>query len=140
MRRATGDFLRVLLLWFAAVALAPADLLAWGREGHRIIAAIAESRLDDGAWRNARELVGTDGLREIANWADEIRKDRPETAPWHYVNIPREATAYEHDRDCVIPREGDCVVAAIERFRVILADRRHARADRVEALKFLTHL
>ena len=25
---------------------------------------------------------------EVVNWADEIRRERRETAPWHYVNIP----------------------------------------------------
>jgi hypothetical protein len=34
-------------------------------------------------------LIGNNHhLYSIVNWADEIRKERRDTAPWHYVNIP----------------------------------------------------
>jgi len=35
----------VVLLCLCAICLVPAELRAWGEEGHRIIAAIAEIRL-----------------------------------------------------------------------------------------------
>jgi|SRR5437867_5431941 len=130
----------VILLCLCATCLVPAELFAWGQEGHRIIAAIAESRLQKHAAGSVQELLGDGNLSSVANWADEIRKDRPETAPWHFVNIPRDRQEYSPTRDCAFPRKGDCVVAAIERYQVILADRSRSRNDRVEALKFLTHL
>ena len=129
-----------ILLCLCATCLIPAELFAWGQEGHRIIAAIAESRLQKHAAATVQELLGDDHLSSVATWADEIRKDRPETAPWHLVNIPRDGQGYDPTRDCMTPREGDCVVAAIERFRAILADRSRSRNNRLEALKFLTHL
>ncbi len=121
------------------MAVLPADLCAWGPKGHRVVAALAESRLSPDVRAEARELAGEDGLVGIANWADDIRRERPETAPWHYVNIPKGATAYDPRRDCMTPRDGDCVVAAIEHFRSVLSDANHDRDTRAEALRFLTH-
>ena len=130
----------VVLLCLWVICLVPAELFAWGQEGHRIIAAIAESRLQKHAAEGVRELLGNGGLSSVANWADEIRKDRPETALWHFVDIPRDRQEYDPTRDCALPLKGDCVVAAIERYRVILADLSRSKHDRAEALKFLIHL
>lgn len=130
----------VCFLCLCAISLAPAKSMGWGQEGHRLIAAVAESRLETGARHTVAEMIGEGGLPSVANWADEIRKDRPETAPWHYVDLPREQPDYDPSRDCAHPKEGDCVIAAIERFRSVLADRHQPRRDRAEALKFLIHL
>lgn len=112
----------------------------WGQEGHRIIAVIAESRLEKEAAQGVVELIAAGGLQSVATWADEIRKDRPETAPWHYVDLPREQSDYDPSRDCINPKEGDCVITAIEHFRSVLADRHQPKGERAEALKFLVHL
>lgn len=128
------------LLWLCVAGLTPARTFGWGQEGHRIVATIAQSRLEKHASEGIAELLGEGGLPAVADWADEIRKDRPETASWHFVNIPRDQRDYDPARDCAIPREGDCVVAAIERFRSVPADRSRNKQDRAEALKFLIHL
>ena len=128
------------LIWLFVAGLTPTHTFGWGQEGHRIIATVAESRLEKQASEGIRELLGESGLLSVANWADEIRKDRPETAPWHFVNIPRNREDYVPARDCVTPDPGDCVVAAIERFQLVLADPSRSKQDRAEALKFLIHL
>lgn len=128
------------LLWLCGAGLTPSHGFGWGQEGHRIIATIAESRLEKPASEGVRELLAGGGLPAVANWADEIRKDRPETASWHFVNIPRDQQDYRPARDCASPRAGDCVVAAIERLQMVLADRSRSKLDRAEALKFLIHL
>src|ERR1022692_1386548 len=43
-----------------------------------------------------------------STWADEIRPSRPQTAPWHYVNIEITSTGYGAASDC--PNVA-CVVA-----------------------------
>ena len=94
--------------------------LAWGGEGHRIVAEISEQYLEPETARQVRELLALENattLAEVSTWADDIRDVRRETARWHYVNIPIHPPAgtparYDADRDC--PR-GDCVVAAIDR-------------------------
>ena len=71
-----------------------------------------------------------------STWADEIRPQRPETAPWHFVDIPVGSAGYNPRRDC--PR-GDCVVAQIEREQRMVADRTLLPAVRAEALRYLIH-
>ncbi len=122
-----------------AAALFSPSASAWGPEGHRLVAALAETRLTSDARRAVGALVGEGGLVGIAAWADDIQKERRETAPWHYVNIPGDRHDYDPARDCAAPRQGDCVVAAIERFQAVLADPTRTRDERAEALKFLTH-
>ena len=80
-------------------------------------------------------------LAEVSTWADQIRVQRPETAPWHYVNIPIhlqlvESSGFDPTRDC--PNEA-CVVAKIEQFERVLTDRQASDRQRLEALKYLVH-
>lgn len=100
---------------------------------------VAESRLTPAASAAVQSLIGPSRLRDIATWADQIKGARPETKPWHYVNIPLDRADYDPARDCARPR-GGCVVAAIERFQRALANADRPRAKRTEALKFVTHL
>jgi hypothetical protein len=64
----------------------------WGREGRRIIAMVAEDHLDETTKVMIQSLIGNNHLYSVANWTDEIRKERRETAPWHYVNVPLGST------------------------------------------------
>jgi hypothetical protein len=71
-----------------------------------------------------------------ANWADEIRDARPETGPWHYVNLEIDGDMlYRPDRDC---RGGNCVVAQITRQETVLKGDA-PRPRKQEALKYLIH-
>lgn len=113
--------------------------LAWGPEGHRIVAYIAASELTPKARAGVAALLGGDAAAEMARvstWADEIRRDRPDTAPWHYVNIPIGSSGYNAARDCP---QADCVVGQIERDIRIVGDPSIAKSVRAEALKFLIH-
>lgn len=70
-------------------------------------------------------------------WADEILPQRPETVAWHMMVIPKSARAIELPRDC--PQPTSCLVDQIERQSEIVASTR-TKAERAEALKFLSHL
>ena len=117
----------------------PHSLYGWGEAGHRIVADVAERHLDPHARREIQALIGEAPLASIADWADRVRGDRPETAHWHFVDIPFKASRYDPKRDCAFPNEGDCVIAAVARFRALLADRARSPEERAEALKFLVH-
>jgi hypothetical protein len=139
-RRGLSFILRaVTALCLSLPASMPTASFGWGQEGHRIVAALATEQLHPHTRSRLKELLGDGGLVAVAHWADEIRKDRPETAPWHFVNIPGRRRDYRPSRDCVLPRDGDCVIAAIERFRLVLMDRTRTQDERAEAAKFLTH-
>ncbi|WP_024512447.1 S1/P1 nuclease [Bradyrhizobium sp. ARR65] len=123
----------------------PAQALAWGEEGHSIVAEIAQRRLDAASLAKIQVLLAAEtpsvdhpaaSLSSIASWADDYRASHPDTAAWHFVNIPDDRSTYDPDADC---RNGACVVDAIARFRTVLADCSKPAADRLEALKFLVH-
>jgi hypothetical protein len=122
-----------------AALLAPLCGRAWGIVGHAAIADIAEAHLTPAALAEMRALLADEGfehLDQVASWADEIRKERPEASPWHYVDIPLTASSYDAGRDCA---NDNCVIGAIARLRAVLGDRGKPAAERREALKFLVH-
>jgi hypothetical protein len=117
---------------------APTPAFAWGAEGHEIAATLALNQLTPKARAQVARLLGSPAMMiHDANWADEIREQRPETGSWHYVDIPLAAPGYDARRDCAWD---NCAVAQIENDRRILADPRAPRALRAEALRFLIHL
>lgn len=135
MQRSRTAALLVVLLLF----IAPHDSFAWGADGHRIIANIAEARLTATAEAQVQGLLDGAHLADVSVWADEIRKGRPDTSRWHYVDIPYDASSYDATRDCQPTDHGDCVIAEIARAEKILGDGSRSKADRAEALKFLVH-
>ncbi len=126
--------------WLSAVAtftllLPHPQALAWGNEGHRIIADIAWKHLNETTVQQLRPYLGDNDLASISTWADDIRNTRPETGPWHYVDISPDSAGYE-PKDCP---DDNCVVAQINRFARILGDPDQPFAARSEALRFLVH-
>lgn len=121
---------------------------AWGPEGHRIVAEIAQHHLSTAARREIEDLLGNDDLAAVSTWADQIREQRPETFGWHFVDIPWTAEGFSQTRDCFhadpshpasLADHHNCVVDRIEIYETTLGNRRASRADRIEALKFLVH-
>ncbi|HMP91208.1 MAG TPA: S1/P1 nuclease [Kiritimatiellia bacterium] len=112
---------------------------AWGPEGHRIVAHIAELRLSDVAHQALAHILA-DGEQisdnMICNWPDYVRRDQPETGPWHYVSIPKGAEFYDEHRYCP---EGQCIVHQIHFMEAIVADESKSLEDRKTALRFLVH-
>ena len=89
-------------LAIAVVLLIPSMLFAWGGDGHQIVALIAEERLTPEAKHEIHELLGADvniSDAEIASWADNIRREKRSTGPWHYVDIPTTQPSFDEDRD-----------------------------------------
>jgi hypothetical protein len=121
---------------FAALA-ACAPLVAWGPEGHALIALIAEAQLTPAVHARVAEILGPGvTMASVASWADQIRRARPETGTWHYIDIPIDKPRLDMARDCP---HGDCVIAKIEDFRKVLADPSTPAPARREALLFLIH-
>lgn len=134
MQRTRTVALIVLLL-----LIVPGESFGWGADGHRIVANIAEARLTPSAKTQVQSLLDGAHLADVSIWADEVRRDRPETSRWHYVDIPYEASGYDPTRDCKVTDHGDCVIAEIARAEKVLGDTSRSKADRAEALKFLVH-
>ena len=122
----------------AAVALVPSPALAWGKTGHRVVAAIADTQLSGLARAHIRKLLGgAESLDEAATWPDEMRSDPSQfwqktATPWHYVTL--NGAVYDH-----APSEGDAL-EALTRFRATLQDPNASLADKQLALRFIVHL
>ena len=135
---------------FVVIAGAQVSTNAWGAQGHRLIARIAEGRLTPVAGQNVRWLLDGASLADVATWADAQEDELRQTSSWHYVNIPATAAGYDRNRDC--PRQPgtapgsradrwrDCVVDRILYAESQVADVALDRAGRATALKFLVHL
>jgi nuclease S1 len=112
----------------------PSSLYAWAREGHEIVAMIAEPRLHPEVRDAVVALLEGTTFIEAASWADKVRNQQ--TAPWHYVNIDITDTEYDAVRVCP---QSQCVIGQIERFRHVLADPAGDVKKRQKALKYLIH-
>lgn len=123
----------------AAAALYAPGALAWGPEGHAIVAEIAESRLTSAAAAQVQQLLALEGnqhLDQVSSWPDAYRVSHPETGPWHFVDIPLNADSYDAARDCA---GGNCVVVQIQHFAGVLGNATASPDDRLTALKFVVH-
>jgi hypothetical protein len=131
------------------IAASPA--WGWGCDAHRVVALIASARLGERARSEAVTLLAThpvaagergcraptrDPLADVAMWADAIRADERETAPWHYVNVALDGTRGDLGRAC--PRSG-CVTRAIAS-QVEALRSTAPPAVRARALRFVVHL
>lgn len=126
------------------IALSPVRAAAWGREGHVIVAGIAEKYLNaksPQALANAKQLLGGKSLVNVALFADDVRNKRTYTKNWHFVDIPLGEDKYDPARDCkATPKKGDCALQAYMRFWFILNNKSEESCARAEALKFIVHL
>jgi hypothetical protein len=123
----------------ACLAGAPA-LFGWGPEGHHIVARLALERMTPEAKSAVQDLLGSEDFVGVSTWGDEIRRQRPETYNWHFVDIPYSEFHYDAARDCKSTPQGDCIVAELERARKELTDASLSKDQRKESLKWIIHL
>lgn len=122
----------------AAALFVPSPAFAWGKTGHRVVAAIADTQLSGLARAQIGEILGPgESLDEASNWPDEMRADssvfwQKTASPWHYVTL--KGTVYDH-----APPEGDAF-EALGRFKKTLQDPSASLLDKQLALRFIVHL
>jgi hypothetical protein len=121
----------------AALFASSVTALAWGPEGHSLVARIAEAQLTPAARARVTAILAPgQTLASIASWPDEVRRSRPDTANWHFIDIPIDQPHLDMARDCP---KGDCVIAEIADLRKQLLDPATPPARQREALMFLVH-
>ena len=133
----------------ALLFLIAAPAYPWGREGHRLVALVAADHLSPVAADNVRFLLGRDSMADIASFADDYRADHPETAGWHFVDIPGIEKSYVRERDCPVApvsdanpngKWRDCAVDRIFFLTDRLKNRELAKTEKILDLKMLIHL
>lgn len=131
---------RLVALLCAALATVPVPAWSWDRAGHRAACAQAWEEMTAparAAVQNLLDVTTAEQFAQTCTWADEVAVQRPETAAWHIITLPKNARAIDLARDC--PKPESCVVEQIERHAAIVASDA-PKAERAEALKFLAHL
>ena len=119
------------------LALSMVPAFGWGPEGHSLVAKIAWEQLTPAARERVKAILAPgQTLASVASWADEVRRSRAETGPWHYIDIPIDKRRLDMARDCP---KNDCVIPKIADFRKALKDPSVSADQRREALMFLVH-
>jgi S1/P1 Nuclease len=143
----------------ALTLMAPRAALAWGNEGHEVVALIAQAYLDPPVRKKVNALLAADtsdltahDIASEATWADEYRNKnidnaRARTAAWHFVDIELndpniDQACFGHPQPAHPASAGpdkDCVVDKIQEFADELANPDTDPEEQVVALKFLLH-
>ena len=139
----------------AALLLLPSPSLAWGYEGHEIIATIARAELTPAARAKVDAILAGDpdtltgpDMVSRATWADAWRSaGHRETAQWHFVD--QELDGPDLKSACFgFPAAAnpassgpatDCVVDKIRELTAELASPTTSPAERLVALKYVLH-
>lgn len=159
----------VALVIAVTLAIAPGSAWAWGDEGHKVVALIAQRYLresDPVTLARVDALLLSDGdtltppdIASRATWADRYRdSDRNTTKirymltrAWHYIDIDTADAADRpnldapcHDHPGVIGGAAsgspdNCIVDKINQFEVELQNLSTAPEERLTALRFLLH-
>lgn len=112
---------------------------AWGPVGHKAVVELARELLDPEV-RKVDSLLAGEAMVDVVMWPDKSRDTtHPETYNWHFVNVPIYSKGYRESRDCKPDVRGDCVINAIDRLKLKLADPSITNAARREALIFMLH-
>ena len=125
------------------IAAAPSSALAWGQEGHAIVAEIARQYLTPKALSAVDALLAADAADTLtapdmasrAAWADVWRNSHRETAPWHFTDIEIDGS---NTADAACANE-DCLTRRLTLFAAQLSSKDASAADRILALKFVLH-
>lgn len=82
--------------------------------------------------------VGLDVMADSSTWADDLRKVRPETSAWHYIDIPRGAPRSAMAHTC--PASTGCITGALEQQIALLRSNSTDPRARADSLRFVIHL
>jgi hypothetical protein len=154
----------VALIVFCTASL-PRSALAWGDEGHQVIALVANRFLEAAVRTKIAAVLADDrddltahDIASAATWADRYRdtdrngarKRYEQTWRWHFVNVELgdpnlDLACFGHPSlpASTVASNGPaqaCIVDKIEQFAAELADPHTDPEERLVALKFVLHL
>jgi hypothetical protein len=115
MRKAISSSLVVI----ASALLGTSSAFAWGQNGHRITAEIAQRNLQAETAAVIESIIDSESLAEIATWPDDIRSvsSWDFSQPWHFLSINDDEKWENLERAA----EGD-VVSALEELERFLSN------------------
>jgi hypothetical protein len=146
-----------------AIMLSAQEAVAWGDDGHKVVALIAEHYLTPTAGRQVEAMLAADtdeltrhDIASAATWADRYRdadhrrSHYDATKRWHYIDLEIDdpdfkAACYGRqplppDTPASIADKNACVVDKVAQFAAELAAPETDAEERLYAFKFLLHL
>ncbi|MEO6239803.1 MAG: S1/P1 nuclease [Bacteroidia bacterium] len=119
----------------ATLYLIPFLSFAWGSDGHKMVATIAQKKLNPGVEAQVQKFLGTMTFQDAATWMDDIKSDHAYDymKPWHYVNIEKGGTYVKSEKDDIVS-ELDRVIAELQKYKTM------KESDVMLDLKILFHL
>ncbi|KXJ85229.1 putative nuclease PA3 [Microdochium bolleyi] len=117
---------------------------AWGVLGHATVAYVAQNYVDSATATWAQGLLGDTSdsfLAKVASWADTYRTTAAGkwSAPLHFIDAedsPPTNCNIDYARDC---GAAGCSISAVANYTTRINNSKLTKANRAEALKFLTH-
>jgi len=127
----------VVILLFCA----PVSCMAWGKIGHRIVGAIAETYLTPKAKLAVRQILGNESIAISSNWPDFIRSDSSYEylTPWHYIDLP-DSLNYQQMKNYL---QSDTAVDAYTKLNFLIKElKKHtlSKEQKVMYLRLLIHI
>lgn len=115
----------------------PLESMAWGMNGHRIIAHLATDMLSCSAKRKISKVLNRQNPAMVANWADFIRADSTinEFSDWHYTNLNSGLSREAFDVEIMSASEGQAVYQIIR-----LTEQLKKDPNDKQKLKLLIHI
>lgn len=118
----------------ALVMLIPGVASAWWDIDHKTICEEALSQLSLDVRASVVELLDRP-FPDACVWADNIKRTRPETRPWHYRNS---FPGVETIEQTAVPKDGDALSALKQQINVLTSAA--PKQQRREALMWIGHL
>ena len=109
---------------------------AWWDLGHTVICEQALLSVSANTRSKIEVLLKGEAFGRACGWADRVRKTRPKSSPWHYINLPPGIT---HVSEAQHPEKGDILVALNAQL-TLLKDPQADSIERGEALRWIGHL
>lgn len=163
-------WLKLLLVGMALATSLGAPALAYGPQGHEIIATVARDRLfarDKRFEARFWAIVQADNLTvqytpkptpknphpnprtcrattiaQLANWPDCVRPSQAyaKTAPYHFDDVPRCPVAVALPDKSIYCANGQCATEALKRYIAVLQNSASSPRQKAEALSFIIHI
>ena len=132
----TGVISRIFLCIVVLVCLIPTRSFGWGRDGHAAIVRLAFQLMPSVQRERLYAIFHSTDPFQIGSWADKGGKKKyPESKPWHFVDIPKDATQYEASRDC---KKG-CLISELSALENELNSKSLSKKKRRVAMLFYLH-
>jgi hypothetical protein len=132
------------VLFASFLSLSPA--WGWWEDGHRSTARLAAFYLTPATRTRLAAILGVadtpeavaDGLALGSTWPDEIKKARPETQSWHFIDLALQDRKNQIAARCP---DQNCVTARIDEFWAQLVKDKSSPDPKtdLDALRFLVH-